>query len=142
MSDHNKGTALRYLEAMGHNDAETAMDCFLPEGVQRSMGSSGLSTTSTVAQMRDGLMAFKQLLPDGLNFEMQTVIAEADKVVVECRGTGRTADDAVYHNEYCFVFTMQDGKIKSSNEYFCTKLADEVLLPRAIAMGALGTQPS
>jgi hypothetical protein len=27
------------------------------------------------------------------------------------------------------VFTLRDGKIKHVNEYFCTKLADEVLYP-------------
>jgi hypothetical protein len=32
---------------------------------------------------------------------------------------------------------MRDGLIENSNEYFCTKLAEEVLLPRAKALGAL-----
>jgi hypothetical protein len=137
MNEEIKAVALRYIEAMGRNDPDTAMACFLPTGVQHSMGNSGLSMTSTVERMRAGLEAFKQLLPGGLAFTIRSVTTECDRVVVECKGNGQTADGTPYHNEYCFVFTMRDGLIENSIEYFCTKLAEEVLLPRAKALGAL-----
>ncbi len=34
-----------------------------------------------------------------------------------------------YANQYCMVFTMRDGKISGLNEYYCTILADECMLP-------------
>ena len=36
---------------------------------------------------------------------------------------------ADYCNQYCMVFTLENGLIKLVNEYYCTILADDRILP-------------
>jgi ketosteroid isomerase-like protein len=73
-------------------------------------------------------------VPTGLRPTVLSVTAEAERVVVEFEGNAVTCEGKPYCNEYCMVFNLQDGKIKQVNEYFCTKLADEVLYPGVVAL--------
>ena len=61
-------------------------------------------------------------------------IREGDRVAVEFEGNAVTCEGKPYCNQYCMVFTLRDGKIKQVNEYFCTKLADDVLYPAFAAL--------
>jgi uncharacterized protein len=53
--------------------------------------------------------------------------AQDDRIVVECRGEVTTKSGKPYNNEYCWVFRLEDGRIKEVTEYMCTKLAEEAL---------------
>ena len=81
------------------------------------------------------IAGFEAVLPTGLRLSVKNVIAGGDHVAVEAEGDGVTAAGVPYRNQYCFVFTLADGKVKQLNEYFCTVHADEVLWP-LIAAGA------
>lgn len=50
------------------------------------------------------------------------VIADDNYVVVECRGKVTTKSGLPYNNKYCFVFRMEDRKIKEVTEYMDTQL--------------------
>ena len=54
-------------------------------------------------------------------------VAEDDVVVVETRGSVATKTGARYDNEYCFVFRLEDGRIREITEYMDTQLVAEVL---------------
>jgi ketosteroid isomerase-like protein len=54
-------------------------------------------------------------------------IAEDDHVVVQARGANTTRAGAPYNNSYCFVFRIEDGKLKEVTEYMDTELATAVL---------------
>jgi ketosteroid isomerase-like protein len=54
-------------------------------------------------------------------------IAEDDLVVVECRGAALTKTGKPYHNAYCMIYRLADGKIKEVIEYCDTALIDAVL---------------
>jgi ketosteroid isomerase-like protein len=54
-------------------------------------------------------------------------IAEDDHVVVQARGANTTRGGAPYNNSYCFVFRIEDGKLKEVTEYMDTELATAVL---------------
>jgi len=41
------------------------------------------------------------------------IIADDDYVVVECRGRVTTKAGKPYHNEYCYVIRMADGKMRA-----------------------------
>jgi ketosteroid isomerase-like protein len=73
--------------------------------------------------------AFPQLMPGGLHFDVLRVFQEDDFVAVECDGRAVTARGEPYDNKYCFTFRMQDGLIAEIHEYFCSKLAEEVIAP-------------
>lgn len=57
----------------------------------------------------------------------EEIIAEGDRVVVLCRGEVTTTGGDDYHNSYCFVIRMRDGKMVELREYMDTALAERVL---------------
>lgn len=134
MSEQNKEVVLKFIRAMGASDGATAATCLAPDAFTLAKGFgkfAGIRRYDTIIGTID---AFKKLLPTGLSPTIQTVTAEGDRVVVEFEGNGTTSDGRPYCNEYCMVFTLADAKIRQVNEYFCTKLADEVLYPLVEAM--------
>jgi ketosteroid isomerase-like protein len=57
----------------------------------------------------------------------QRFIAEGDYVVVECRGRVTTKTGQPYHNHYCWVCRLADGKLAELTEYMDTELVARVL---------------
>ncbi len=53
------------------------------------------------------------------------LIAEGDHVVVEAQGHNTTPDGRQYHNNYCWVCRIADGKIRELREYMDTQLVTE-----------------
>jgi uncharacterized protein len=49
-------------------------------------------------------------------------IADGDYVAVECRGQATTKTGRPYNNKYCFVFRIENTKIKEVTEYMDTHL--------------------
>ena len=49
-------------------------------------------------------------------------IADGNYVVVESRGKATTKTGKPYNNKYCWVFRLEDGKIKEVTEYMDTQL--------------------
>jgi uncharacterized protein len=54
-------------------------------------------------------------------------VAEDDVVVVEGRGRNSTTDGVRYHNEYCWVFQLVDGRVRELTEYSDTQLMASAL---------------
>lgn len=130
MSEQNKEIVLRFLEATGTNDAATVEACVDPDGVSVAKGNSrftgprrfGTNIAATIA-------TFERIIPTGMRYTFHSVTAEGDRVVVEAEGDAVTHDGKPYRNQYCFACKVRNGKVIEVNEYFCTKLADEVLWP-------------
>ena len=55
------------------------------------------------------------------------VITEGDHVVVEGRGQVTTKAGKPYHNSYCWIYRLADGKIKEITEYLDTELVTAAL---------------
>jgi ketosteroid isomerase-like protein len=53
--------------------------------------------------------------------------AEDDHVVVEARGRNSTVAGVRYHNQYCFVFRLADGRVRELTEYSDTQLIASAL---------------
>jgi ketosteroid isomerase-like protein len=134
MSEQNKRLVLKFIEAMGASDAESAAPCLAEDAFTLAKGFSKFAGVRRYETIVGTINAFKKLVPTGLRPTVHTVTAEAERVVVEFEGDAVTCEGKPYCNQYCMVFTMQDGKIKQVNEYFCTKLADEVLYPAVVAL--------
>jgi len=49
-------------------------------------------------------------------------IADDNYVVVETRGKATTRSGRPYNNKYCWVFRIEDGKVKEVTEYMDTNL--------------------
>ena len=54
-------------------------------------------------------------------------IAEGDLVVVEARGNNLTKSGMPYNNSYCFVFRLEDHRLKEVTEYLDTTLVSTAL---------------
>jgi len=54
-------------------------------------------------------------------------IAEGEHVVVECRGRVTTKTGKPYHNVYCWVCRVADGKLHEVMEYMDTELLTTAL---------------
>lgn len=137
MSEANKKVALQFMEAMSTNNPELADEVTGPDAVAVAKGTTKFAGTRSREMMVGGIELFKTMIPTGLRFKIGNVTAEGNRVVVEAEGNAITAEGKPYCNQYCFVFTVTDGKISHANEYFCTKLADEVLWPMAEKAGGM-----
>lgn len=56
-------------------------------------------------------------------------VAEGDYVVVEAKGDNVTNEGQRYDNDYCIVWRLENGKIKSVKEYCDSVLVEKVLGP-------------
>jgi len=57
------------------------------------------------------------------------LIAEGDRVVIECRGDVTTKAGRPYRNSYCYVCRMEGGKVRELTEYCDTELLTKALTP-------------
>jgi ketosteroid isomerase-like protein len=129
MKEQNKSVVLKFLDAMGTCDGTTAATYLAPDAFTLAKGFGKFAGARHYDTIVGTIDAFKQLLPTGLQLDIKSVTAEADRVVIEFEGNATTCDGKPYNNQYCMVFTLAEGKIKQVNEYFCTLHADEVLWP-------------
>lgn len=129
MSDQNRQTVLRFIEAMGQGDREAAIPCLSPNATTMAKGYSQFAGVRTYDTIVGTIGAFKDLIPTGLRPIIHRVIGEGDTIVVEWEGNGVTYTGIPYRNQYCMIFTLKDGLITRVDEYFCTLHADTVLWP-------------
>lgn len=129
MIEQNKKTVIKFIEAFSDGDAETAKICLAPDAVTYAKGFGKLSGPRAYEIIIATTETFKNIIPSGLCPSFKSVIAEGDKVAVEFEGDATLANGERYCNQYSMIFTLYGGKIKSVNEYYCTLLADEKILP-------------
>lgn len=129
MSQHNKDVVLKFIRAFSDGDAETAKTCLRPDAVTIAKGYGKLSGPRPYELIVATTGAFKELIPTGLRPQFKSVTAEGDRVAVEFEGDATLVNGERYENQYCMVFTLQDGLIKHVNEYYCTIHADERIGP-------------
>ena len=135
MSEANKQAALDFLTAMSEADVETQDRLLAPNAFTNTMGFGQVSGRRDRATMLATVGAFKQIVPSGFRPTVEKVVAEGDFVAVEWRGDAVLSNGTPYGNEYVFMFTFENGKIKQLNEYFCTVLADRTIGKLLAEMG-------
>ena len=129
MLEEHKALVVKFIKAMGAGDRDTAASCLNTDAITVAKGFGKFSGVREYDTIVGTIEAFRQLFPDGLQPDVHTVTAEGERVIVEFEGKGKTFNGDDYHNQYCMVFTLKNGRISLVNEYFCNKLADEVLWP-------------
>lgn len=135
MSEANKQTALKFLEAMSEGDAEGQAACLAPDAFTITKGFGAVSGQRNRETMLATVEAFRDVVPTGFRPKIEKVVAEGDTVVVEWEGNAELSNGTPYCNQYVFIFTFENGKIRQLNEYFCTVLADRTIMPLLAAMG-------
>jgi uncharacterized protein len=59
--------------------------------------------------------------------EADLVLAEGDRVVVQARGYATTKRGEPYHQTYCFIFRVADGRLTEVIEHCDTALVERIL---------------
>lgn len=67
------------------------------------------------------------VFPEGLQTEITRAHATDDAVILELTNRGKVSNGKSYENEYCFVFELENGKIRRIREYVDTLKAKETL---------------
>jgi uncharacterized protein len=62
-----------------------------------------------------------KMFPQGLTSEIHRTYADGNTVILEMTNKGKFAGGGDYLNEYCFIFEVEDGKIRRVREYVDTK---------------------
>ena len=135
MSEANKKVALDFLAAMDAGDADGMARCITDDAITNTQGFAGVSGQRSREMMLATASAFKDIVPTGFRPKMKKVVAEGDTVVLEFEGDAVLSNGEPYCNQYVFVFTFENGKIRQLNEYFCTVLADRTILPLLAQQG-------
>jgi ketosteroid isomerase-like protein len=69
---------------------------------------------------------------DGYRSEASLVLADGDRVVVQARGRATTKRGDPYHQTYCYIFRVRDGRLTEVVEHCDTALVERVLEPPAL----------
>ena len=135
MSEANKQVALDFLQAMSDGDAEGMGRCTTEDAETFTKGFGQVSGWRNRETMLATAAAFRQVVPTGFRPKVHSLTAEGDRVVLEFEGDAVLSNGVPYCNQYVFIFTFRDGKIRQLNEYFCTVLADRTIMPLLAQMG-------
>ena len=68
------------------------------------------------------------LFPKDSNSEIRKVHATGDTVIVELTNRGKAFNGKDYENEYCFIFEIENSKIRRVREYVDLLTVKETLL--------------
>lgn len=129
MSEENKAIVTRFLTALSAGDVETMKPMMATDIEAVAMGTGTICGTRRYEDIVKVGAAFPLITESGLNPRILSLTAEDDRVVVEWEGNATLTNGQQYNNQYAMIFFVRDGKVCKLKEYFCTKLADEVLVP-------------
>jgi uncharacterized protein len=57
---------------------------------------------------------------------VRDVIAEGDKVVLQWEGRSSAKNGTIYHQTYCWVMRLADGKVREGTAYLDTELISQI----------------
>ncbi|GGC18652.1 hypothetical protein GCM10011371_02790 [Novosphingobium marinum] len=130
----NKDVISRFLESLGKGDIEGIDQVISPDIKAVAKGTGTFSITRGHDEVLEAAGMLKHAIPEGIRFDIVSLISEGNRVVAEVEGHSRLADGTEYNNCYAFVATVEGGRIVHMNEYYCTKLTEDLMVPFAARM--------
>jgi len=67
-----------------------------------------------------------KMFPSGLKSELRRIYGDGDTVLIEMVNRGQLFNGRDYENDYCFVFEIENGKIRRVREYVDTQKVAEL----------------
>jgi uncharacterized protein len=67
-----------------------------------------------------------KMFPGGLKSELRRIYGDGDTVLIEMVNRGKLFNGRDYENDYCFVFEIENGKIRRVREYVDTQKVAEL----------------
>jgi len=124
--ERNRAIALKVNESLGRVDDETYLAYYNEHPIwhvnrMAHGGRDALRRLNAVS---------RTVFPHGIDREIQSVVAEADRVVIQHINRAITAAGRDYENEYVKIFQFdRDGLICEVWEYLDSRYAVDVLSP-------------
>ena len=126
-SEANKAIVRQFFDAMNQGDVDFIVKTYAEDGCLQTMGGTLISGTFTRDQIAASAGGIFEVFPQGLQFTLNSMIAEGDKVAVEAQSEGAHISGKTYNNEYHFLFEFRDGKLLRLKEYMDTEPVTDVL---------------
>lgn len=123
-SQENKRLMQQVFEELARGNSPALIEVLADDVEWQVTGTTKLSKKyrGKAALMNELLGPLFSQLADKFIMTADRFIADDNYVVVECHGKTTTNTGRPYNNKYCFVFRMEDGKIKEVIEYMDTQL--------------------
>ena len=124
----NKAKVKKFFEAMNSGDVDALVAAYAPEGELWTMGKTLISGRFSRAQIQASAAVIYDVFPEGLQFFVDGMIAEGNKVAVEAHSSGKHVSGQTYTNEYHFLVELDDsGRILAFKEYMDTERVTDIL---------------
>lgn len=125
----NREIIRQMFDALANADSRPFVALMADDVVWNVMGRTKWSGTyrGKPAVLNDLLGVLRSRLATRYRATAQRILADGDYVVVQARGEATTITGAPYDNEYCFIYRLEDGKIKEVTEYLDTELVTSAL---------------
>lgn len=126
-AEANKGLVTQFFDALNRGDVAFIVNTYAPDGTVRTMGNTLISGTFSREQIAAAAGGIFDVFPEGLEFRVQHMTAEGERVAVEATSEGKHVSGKIYSNEYHFLFEFRDGKLLRLKEYMDTERITDVL---------------
>ena len=128
-AEQNKEMVKATWTAFGKGDLKTAF-ANMADNVSWLIPGS-IAGVSGVKRGKDEILKFMgsvgAVMPEGMHSEITRAYADGDTVILEVTSKAKVSNGKSYENEYCFVFEVENGKIRRIREYTDTQKAKEIL---------------
>jgi uncharacterized protein len=134
--DANKQLVADFFARFSANDVAGALDTLADDMSWWIAGKPGAQPASGVHDKAWIGRLFERMtgqLDGPMRMKVEGLVAEGDRVAVEVKGHGRLRDGRLYENEYHFLITLRDGKIRAVREYLDTQHVFATWFARAVA---------
>lgn len=128
MSRSSKEIVEDVVDAVTHGDAEKLLRNLADDVTWTFFGSHRFAGTfKGKDELMSGLFAvIGEVLEDGIKVNVNSIVANESRVVVEAKGQARSKAGLDYNNDYCLVFDVVAGKVQHVREYLDSELVTRV----------------
>lgn len=125
--ERNKAFVLDFLDAVRRGDVAKIVAAYTEDGYCETMGRTLISGRFPREAVAAAAGRIFEAFPQGLDFGILAVTAEADRVAVEATSRGIHVSGKLYANHYHFLFRLREGRIAVMQEFMDTEHVTDVL---------------
>jgi uncharacterized protein len=123
-TEENKRLMKRVFDELAQGNSQALVEVLADDVDWHVTGTTIFSKTyrGKAALVNELVLPLFSRLVDGIAMFADRIVADDNCVVVEARGKATTKTGRHYNNKYCFIFRMEDGRVKEVTEYMDTQL--------------------
>ena len=110
-SESNKEIVTEFFAALNRGDVAFIVDAYAEDGCVQTMGTTLISGVFSREQIAASAGGIFDVFPNGLTFNVLSMIGEGEKVAVEATSHGEHISEKTYSNDYHFLFEFRSGKL-------------------------------